>query len=136
MNDSRVKSSEGVALPEGGSLRCDLMGVANPLDLAWGGLVWARADVVLSFESLMLELTDGAGEADDRSRRSEAERRDGFLPNMVDNVDLALLQTRFKLLVRKDIRKDLTSDSFVVSAPELCPRRYYHLKQSACRSEP
>lgn len=39
----------------------------------------------------MLELIDGAGEAEDLSRRSEADRLDELLPNMVESVDLALL---------------------------------------------
>lgn len=69
------------------------MGVAKPLDLAWGGFVAvARGEGALSFGSLILELTDGAGEAEDLARRSdvEADRLDESFLNMVDSFDFAL----------------------------------------------
>lgn len=46
----------------------------------------------MSFGSLILELVEGAGEAEDRERRSdvEAERLDESLRNIVDSFDLAL----------------------------------------------
>jgi hypothetical protein len=86
-------SSARKALSDGGSFRNDLVGVAKPLDRAGGGLVAViRGEDVISFVSRILELVDGAGEAEDRERRSdvEADRLDESFLNMVDSFDLAL----------------------------------------------
>jgi hypothetical protein len=86
-------SSARKALSDGGSFRNDLVGVAKPLDRAGGGFVAViRGEDVISFVSRILELVEGAGEAEDRERRSdvEADRLDESFLNMVDSFDLAL----------------------------------------------
>lgn len=47
-------------------------------------------DGAVSSESFSAEMIDGAGDAEDRERLSEAEREDESFRKMVDSLDLAL----------------------------------------------